>query len=375
MLIWPLLIPVITCLVLWKWFYKETVWWEYLVVVLPSVLVTIIGFFIFREIRVSDIHYKSEVVTRVRHYDKWNEYIRKTCTSTHRVGKTTVTRRYDCSYVKTHPEEWEMITTSGKKIPIEKSVYDYYRKLWGTHQKFIDMHRRYHTIDGDAQEYKWDGNKEHALTHATHSTYRNFFRLPGTLYSLEDMSDEEADSLGLPEYPSCGYVWREGWVYDQNPIIGIKPSPGTRRYAQWVNTRYKDLRIIIVYFKGTDYFRKARELERYWKRGKDNEVVFVIGLDSLNRKIGIYSFSWSPEPLLEGYVKMECKRGDPREILELSQKAYSKGYWKPRVFSDYSYLTIELKGSDYSWLFWITLLVNIFISYWVITNDEKREGS
>ena len=80
MLIWSFLIPIITCLILFFKFRKETVWWEYLVVFIPSILVTILIEVIIKEIKVSDTHYTSEVVSSIRHYDKWNvntEVLRK----------------------------------------------------------------------------------------------------------------------------------------------------------------------------------------------------------------------------------------------------------------------------------------------------------
>ena len=62
MLIWSFLIPVLTCIILWVWFKEETTWWEYLVVFIPSILSSLIIYFIIKEIKVSDHRYTSEVV-------------------------------------------------------------------------------------------------------------------------------------------------------------------------------------------------------------------------------------------------------------------------------------------------------------------------
>lgn len=375
MLIWSFLIPVITCLILFFKFRKETVWWEYLIVFIPSILVTILIEVIIKEIKVSDTHYTSEVVSSIRHYDKWNEYIHKTCTRRVPCGSDgkghtryrTVT--YDCSYVKTHSEYWEAITYKGKREIVEPELFMYYKNLWGTPEKFIDMHRRYHTLDGDAQEYSWDKDRSHTLTLSESKSYRNYFKLSGNLYKQEEIPKEVADSLGLPEYPKCGYQGRFGfWVYNQKSILGLNVGEDDIRYIQWFNSQHSDLRINIVYFKEKD-ISVSRILEKYWEKGKDNEVTFCIGLDKSNRKTWIYSFSWSPEPLLEGYVKMECKYGSPKEIIKLTQEAYNLGYWRPRDFKDYSYITIDLSSGDYSWIFWITIIVNILISVWVINNE------
>ncbi len=370
MLIWSFIIPVVTCLILWTWFRKKTVWWEYLVVFIPSVLVTIFMDVIIKETKISDYHYISEVVSSIRHYDSWNEYIHQVRYVTVGTGKNRHTVRQDCSYVKYHPEYWEMITTSGKKERFDKKSYDYYRKLWGTPEIFIDMHRRYFTRDGDAQEYKWCGEKEHSLTFGDYKHYQNYFKLTGNLYSLEEIDN---DTLGLPEYPISCYKGNDGlWVYDVNPVIGVKIDKNTLRTAKWINSQDPKFRVYAVYFKNKT-IKEAQYLERYWERGKDNEVVFCIGLDKDNRRSWIYSFSWSPEPLLEGYVKMESKTGTPEEIFKLSWEAYKLGYWKPLEFKDYSYITIDLTPGDYAWIFWLTLVLNIVISVWVIGNEYKEE--
>ena len=378
MIVWSFLIPVITCLILLVRFRRETTWWEYLVVFIPSILISLLTEFLFKESKISDYHITSEIISSIRHYDRWNEYIHKTCTREVPRGKdkngNTIykTDTYYCSYVENHPEYWEMISINGNTERIEKSLYDYYRKLWRTPEKFIDMHRDYHTIDGDAQEYSWCGEKEHVLTLAFSEHYRNYFKLSGNLYTQEEISKPIIDSLNLPEYPKNGYKGRNGfWVYDQNPVLGLYTSDDVIRYGQWVNTTFPDLRVYVIYFKNQT-IQSARILEKYWEKGKDNEVCFCIGLNEENRKTWIYSFSWSPEPLLEGYVKMESKTGSPKEIFDLTKKAHSLGYWRPRDFSEYSYITVNLNGSDYVWIFWITVIVNILISIWVISNEFRR---
>ena len=87
MLIWSFLIPVLTCIILWVWFKEETTWWEYLVVFIPSILSSLIIYFIIKEIKVSDHRYTSEVVVSLRHYDTWNEYVHRICTRTVGSGK------------------------------------------------------------------------------------------------------------------------------------------------------------------------------------------------------------------------------------------------------------------------------------------------
>lgn len=68
---------------------------------------------------------------------------------------------------------------------------------------------------------------------------------------------------------------------------------------------------------------------------------------------------------------MESKTGTPEEILGLSWNAYKLGYWRPLKFKDYSYITIDLSSGDYAWIFWLTVIINILISIWIVTNEYK----
>ena len=60
--------------------------------------------FVFKQSNAADTEYLGSYVTRIRHYDAWNEYIHRTCTRTVGSGKNQRTETYDCSYVENHPE-------------------------------------------------------------------------------------------------------------------------------------------------------------------------------------------------------------------------------------------------------------------------------
>lgn len=362
MIIWSLLIPILTCLILRFRYNRETERWEYLVVFLPSIIATILIKQIVLEIKLSDVRYKSELVNRIRHYEEWNEYVRKTCYRTVRTGKHTRRVPYDCSYVRTHPERWELRFGEKNHVDMKRGTFEKYRDLWKGKPKFIDMHRRYHTKDGDAYEYRWNGKKEHTLTYAKREVYRNWLRLDGNLWSPGKAERPE----NLQKYPKTENE------YDQKFILGLNVNEDTQRYARWINQRVgESLRVFIVYFK-EEPIDRARDLEKYWKRGKSNEVVFCVGLDQNYRKTWISSFSWTDEPVLEEYVKMESKTGRAKEILDLTYLSWASGDWKPRDMKQYSYMTVNLSTGEYAWIFWLTILVNIGLSYWVVNNEYKR---
>ena len=380
MILWSFIIPIVTCIILYTWFRKETVWWEYFVVFIPSVLGTLLIYWLFQYGRVVDTKYESYRVVSIRHYDKWDEWIRKTCTQRIKTGKNTyITRTYDCSYRQVHHEYWEMITSDGRTMRISHENYDYYRKLWGTPEIFIECNRRYYRIDGDAQEYKWPGKVENLITVSRKKNYDNYFQSSLSLYSMEEISKEEAKSLGLYNYPKCEYPKNEIWVYDQNPIVSdscsyYRPEDIDIRRLQDLNCKSTDFRCFILLYPSEKYSSGIVDYQRsYWLGGNENEVVFCLGISKSGIIDWIRSFSWSSEARLESNVLNEILPGEEfimSSLIDEIKKSYST--WKPIKFSDYSYISPELYTSDYIWIFIITVLINLGLSWYVIVNEYKN---
>ena len=82
------LIPFVTVIVLLSFFRKETAWWEYLLVIIPSLLLALAVEALMKYDNVVDTEYLGYYVTKIRYEEPWNEYIHKTCTDTRVVGHT-----------------------------------------------------------------------------------------------------------------------------------------------------------------------------------------------------------------------------------------------------------------------------------------------
>ena len=129
------IIPIITCLVLFFRFRRETVWWEYLVVFIPSVVASILTQFIMVRYNADDTEYLGSYTVAVQHYDTWNEWVHRTCYRRVKTGKNSYTSvPYDCSYCQTHPEYWVAIQNTGKEERIAKADYEKIVRLWVTPQ-------------------------------------------------------------------------------------------------------------------------------------------------------------------------------------------------------------------------------------------------
>ena len=77
----------------------------------------------------TDTEYLGDYVTKVRHYDEWDEWVHRTCTRTYKVGNTTRTQTYDCSYRRYHPEKWSYFDSRGNEHFIySKKEFDIIKK-------------------------------------------------------------------------------------------------------------------------------------------------------------------------------------------------------------------------------------------------------
>ena len=69
------IIPFITALFLLIVFNKKMVWWEYLVLIVPSLLFALITQLIMVSVNSSDIEYLGGYVNRITYYEPWDELV------------------------------------------------------------------------------------------------------------------------------------------------------------------------------------------------------------------------------------------------------------------------------------------------------------
>ena len=374
-MIFAFLVPIITCLILFLFFRKETVWFEYFIVFVPSILGTLLSYYIIGKTMAIDYKYISEPAVKIRHYDKWNEWVHRTCTRTIRVGKTTRTQTYDCSYCKTHPEKWAMIDKKGNEYWISEDVFNYYRNLWGTKEIFINCHRSYYTIDGDAQDYMWNNKPEHILVDTRKELYKNYFQTAPNLYNIEDLTSQELKDNYLIEKDKIKYfIGNKIKTGNYLEILGYKVTDNQVRKQHYLNSRDKNFRTIFLFFDNKNP-SIAEKHAQYWKRGEENEVVFCFGIKN-DTVTWIRSFSWSEEPWLESEFKstiLPGKRVNIDQYQDLIDKLYLEGKWRPKDFKSFSYISPVLTTGGNLGVIFITLLINILISIWVIDNEIRKE--
>ena len=76
------IIPLIFVVFLLIFFRKKVAWWEYLILVLPSFMISTAIYYGMVDYSERDTEYIGDYVTEIRYYEPWDEYIHKTCSYT-----------------------------------------------------------------------------------------------------------------------------------------------------------------------------------------------------------------------------------------------------------------------------------------------------
>ena len=368
-------IPFIIAIILLVFFKKYIVWWEYIVLIGVSICFTMIIREIFVTSRETATEYWGGYMVKITHYDRWNEYIHKTCTETVHDGydedgnEITHEETYDCSYVEDHPERWKYTDNYGNeewfygKGEFDKAM----EELGYPKMVFRDMHRDYYTVDGDAQDYFWDNTVEHIRPLVWEHSYTNKVQCSNSVFNFEDISDSEADSLGLFKYPK---VIKE----DQDVILGLKFDKYTHKKFKYINSIYgptRQFRMYVLIFKNKPVDIALKQ-KAYWKRGNKNEFVICLGYDTKTNLINwCYPFSWCDKPDLEVATKQYfITHNDINDLGEYPSWLRSKIHlWKRKEFKDFDYIRNNPTINQYIWLLIIILIIDLFVSAFIIGNE------
>lgn len=246
------IIPFITAAVLlWK-FRKETVWWEYIVLIFPSLLLSLLLEFMFKSANTADVEYYGDYVTKVTYYEEWDEMVwvtktRRVYCGTDSKGHSRYrTETYRVLERKYHPEHWDYNTANTSSSHyLSKNEFNLIVKELAVKPVFVDMHRNYHRIDGDAYEWHYSGNPDKSYTLTSEHLYNNPIKGSRSIFKFEKISDEEANKLGL-------YSYNEIINHEQSPIHGLKFGPQQEKKIKWINAYYgiqKQFRMYILIYK------------------------------------------------------------------------------------------------------------------------------
>lgn len=364
------IIPFITALFLLLVFNRKMVWWEYAVLIIPSLLFALIIQSIMVSVNSNDTEYLGGYVNRITYYEPWDEMVRVRHTRTNSDGEEEVYYTWEREY---HHERYTYLDNeSNWEHHLSKSEYETIKKRMGNKAVFRDMHRDYHRIDGDAYDIYWDKTVEHLYDITTRHSYKNKIKASQshTIFKYSDISEEDAKELGLYEYPKIELM-------NQNPIIGRSVSDKDKQRIKYINATYgksKQFRMYMLFYEGKDM--EISELQKaYWQNGNKNEFIVCIGTQR-DSVVWCNPFSWCDEPRLEIMTRDYFIQNPQLDI-----DAYGKWLqsqipikWERKEFADYDYIRIGLNKGQYITLIILMILCNIGISVFLVMNDIKNEN-
>ena len=364
------IIPFLTAIFLLIAFSRKIVWWEYIALILPSLLFVLFTRLIMVSVNSSDTEYLGGYVNRITYYEPWDEMVEVRHTRTNSDGETEVYYTWEREY---HSERYTYVDNESKwEHHLSKKEYETIKKRMGNKTVFRDMHRDYHRIDGDAYDIFWDGKVETLYDITTPHTYTNKVKAnqSHTIFKMGDISPEEAKEMGLYEYP-------EIYSMNQNPIIGRNVSDKDKQRIKYINATYGrkyQFRTYILIYENKDI--TISEIQKaYWQNGNKNEFVLCLGVQR-DSVMWANAFSWCDEPKLEVKARDYFIQNPKLDISKYGEWLQTQvpTHWKRKEFEDFSYIHVGLSRGQYIALVIIMIILNIGISIAIVGNDIKNEN-
>lgn len=369
------LIPIVTVGILAFKFREKTAWWEYVIVLVPSILLFFALKYSFVYISSLDKEYLSDLVSKITYYEDWDETVMVTHTRTVSCGKgKTRTETYVVPERRYHPKRYVYETVTGETNDVSEDEYKLICYKLNMPAVFKDMHRSYRSKDGDAYVTSWNRTRENSYPVTWTHLYQNKVKASSySIFKYGNMSEEEIKENKLFDYPEIKNN-------DQNPILGFAATDtdiDAVRYLNGYRGPKNQIHVFILCFDNPS-LEVAEMQKAYWQGGNKNEFVVCLGVKN-NTVIWCNPFSWSDEPMLE--VKTRdyfIKHPDInfKDYAEWLDTQIDKN-WHRKEFNDFNYLSIELSIGWYIAILIIILCYNVGISYWVITNEftlDKPSG-
>lgn len=368
------LIPFVTSILLCVFFRKYIVWWEYIVLIIPSLVLICLMKNAIVYYNSIDTQYLGTYVTKIIYYEPWNELVQVRHTDTYPCGTNSngttkfCTRVWYTTEVRNHKEKFTyFVKNDNIERSISKEVFNKIKNRLNSKPYFKELNRNYHTKDGDAYVTVYDGNMEHLYDVAIKDIYQNKIKAThsNTIFKFQSVDNQTKD---LYDYPD---IINE----TQTPIIGKKlPFKDEKiiRYINAVKGKEKEFRTYILFFKH-DEFDKSERQKMYWQNGNKNEFVLCIGVKN-DSVVWTNPFSWADKPILESKVKKYFIENPKLDIYQygLWLNKHVDTDWERKEFGDFDYINIELNFYQYLLILIVTISCNIVLSIFLIKNNYKN---
>jgi len=372
-----LLIPVIVALVLYFFYAHKTVWWEFAIPFLASIILVLLLKLAVDTSTVRSEEYWGSMVDRVEYYEKWDEWIDEICyrqCCCDSKGQNCSQEPYDCSYKKTHKPYWTLINTLGEELSISQREYGRIKRKLGN-EKFVNMNRDYYHIDGDMYFSSWGRDSSTAVPVTTLHWYENKIKATdASVFKFLDVDTGDVRRYSLKEYPP---------ILDNYKMESVLGDTGmdariAEKKMQYINGTLghsNEMRAFLLVFKNQP-MDAAFKQEAYWQGVNMNEFVVCVGIDDDRNVKWCKVLSWTYNRRLKSETQdmvMKQKRLNLRAIadeLNVSLREFQR-----RDFREFDYLTVEPSLWAIIGCYLLVIAINVGISAWVISNEHSEKPS
>jgi len=371
-----LLIPIVTAIVLFLFFERRMLWWEFCIPFASSVVLVVLLKLGVDHMSMTSTEYWGSFVERAEYYEEWDEWVDQTCTEEcccDSKGQNCQTRTYDCSYRDYHPPYLVLTNTIGEKVSISQSEYKRIRSILGNEGK-TDLHRDYYRIDGDMYSTIWGKDSLTAIPVTTVHSYENRIKASdATVFNFRDLDETDIKRYALKEYPPIQDR------YKMDVVLGDSSRDASiaNKKLKYVNGKLghsKELCAFILVFKDQP-LEAAFKQEAHWKGANMNEFVVCIGIDAERNVQWCKVISWTTNERLKMDVRSMV---DQQKKLDLSgfvdQLSVALTDFKRRDFKEFDYLTVEPSWAAIIFCAIAVILLNILVSWWAINNEHEEGG-
>lgn len=361
-----LLIPIISAIILYKFFHKHIAWFEFVIPLAASIILVVISKAVIKHTQLQCKEYWGSMVQRVEYYEEWNEYIHRTCTRSCGKGCTTT---YDCSYVEAHPPVYKIITTTNETITIAGNEYARICMQFGN-KTFVELNRHYYTDDGDLYVSAWPGDSLKAIPVTTVHHYTNKVKAADqSVFHFKPVHKPDRIKYDLKEYPPITNK------YEMNAVIGDSSIDAyyANKKLQYINGDLgptKELKLFVLVFKNQP-LEAGFYQEWYWSGGNKNEFIITVGIDGNRNVQWCHPISWTPAEELKVEIKDFVQAQHQLNLQAIADYAYPrlKQEFVRKNFDEFNYLTVKPPVPAVIMTYLLTILVNLFVCLWAIKND------
>jgi len=368
----------------WIWNHKVTLWEAGIMVAVPLGLIA--GAKGCSEYsQTQDTEYWGGYVTSAAFYEDWNERVscRHPIPCSHpEYSRDSNGKRYQSGWkhandghyhsydVDYHPEYWEAYTSVQETKDISKATFEKFCAQFGN-RTFVDLHRNYHTKDGDKYVTIFQGEPDKLEPVTVARSYENRVQSSQSVFNFKPVNPAD---YGLYQYPPIN-------GFTQQCALGPGATAPVEKKFQYLNATLgapRQVRLYALVFQNQP-IQAAMEQEAFWKRGNKNEFVTCVGVNSDLEVQWAHVFSWTEVEDLKIEARnqiMGMKKLDLATYADwLGPEIQAK--WVRKNFQDFNYLTVEPTTSAVVWTFVITVVVTAGLGAWAVLNGldpEPRSG-